>query len=115
MDYEELSLEKINGLIMEAINKSDGEYSDINGYEMEELFWKDDNNILGYIVNLEDDFGGEGMGDTKYMVFSFAHETKPDEKTYIKFNGYYDSWNGTEWESGFSITHPQEVTVIEWM
>lgn len=60
------------------------------------------------IARIVEDFGGEGQGDTRYVVFSVG------EKFY-KVEGYYASWDGTTWDdpTPFEV-RPKEVTVIEY-
>jgi hypothetical protein len=67
-----------------------------------------------YTLACEEDFGGyEGAGETTWVVYSLKdNETK--EVIYFRLNGYYDSWNGTEWEYDFVIVNPKEVVKIEW-
>lgn len=55
------------------------------------------------------EFGGEGQGDTYYYVFSVGNQ-------YFKRSGYYDSYDGTDWEdSEFFEVFPKEVTIIEYV
>lgn len=59
-------------------------------------------------VFLVEDFGGEGMGDTRYVVFSVGDQ-------FFKVEGYYASWDGTTWDdpTPFEVK-PVEKTVIEY-
>lgn len=56
-----------------------------------------------------EDFGGEGQGDTRYVVFQVG------DKLY-RVDGYYASWDGTTWDDPdpYEVT-PKEVTVIEYV
>jgi len=69
---------------------------DLNGYERK--------------VKCVKYFGGEGMGDTRYIVFKLD---TPEGDVYLEFHGSYDSWNGTEWYEAY-LVEPREVTVIEY-
>lgn len=54
-------------------------------------------------------YGGEGQGDTWYSVKYF-----PDLDLYIKVDGYYQSYCGTEffgWEQSCSEVRPVEKTI----
>lgn len=57
---------------------------------------------------LEEDVGGEGQGDDYYSVYSFSHG---DEKVYIKFDGYYSSSYGSEFEEMFEV-YPEVVEIV---
>ncbi len=61
-------------------------------------------------VKCVESFGGEGMGDTRYIVFKLD---TPEGDVYLEFIGCYDSWNGTEWQEAY-IVEPKEVTIIEY-
>ena len=57
--------------------------------------------------------GGEGQGEEWYIVFFF-----PKHNVYLKCNGYYQSYNGTEFHRGwgdcFEVTPKQiEITIYE--
>lgn len=43
-------------------------------------------------VEIVDDYGGEGEGDTLYNVFFFK-----DHNIYIQINGFYSSYDGCDW------------------
>lgn len=70
-----------------------------------ELFAKD--NGIDQPVLVEG-FGGEDMGSTYYAVHKF---TRGDETVFIKFYGYYASYNGADYE-GFVFVTPKEKTVV---
>lgn len=53
-------------------------------------------------------FGGEGKGDTYYVVFQIG------EKIY-RVDGYYSSWEGVNWDSAEPYeVKPKEVTIIRY-
>jgi len=54
--------------------------------------------------------GGEGEGDDYYVVTSF---TKDSETVYVKFQGWYQSYNGSEYTEWFFV-EPKEVTVTQY-
>ena len=58
---------------------------------------------LGEIKEIEQ-LGGEGQGDTWYTVKHFV-----DHGVYIKTNGFYSSYNGTDFDYGFG----EEVKPVE--
>lgn len=57
-----------------------------------------------------DYFGGEGMGDNFYTVILVRNPDNHDEQYYIKFQGWYASYNGAEYES-WSFVEPKQKTV----
>jgi len=67
-----------------------------------------------YTISYEEDFGGyEGAGEKTWVVYSLK-DNETNEVIYFKLNGWYDSWNGSEWDGEIEIVEPVEVTVIEW-
>lgn len=67
--------------------------------------WATPQDILFYQV---DTFGGEDQGSNYWTVYHF---TKGDESVYIKFHGWYASYDGAEYE-GFNVVTPKEKTVM---
>lgn len=57
---------------------------------------------------LVEDFGGEGQGDQRYVIFSIGDQ-------FFKVEGSYSSWDGDYWEDvePFEV-FPQEVTVTQY-
>ena len=113
-----MNKEEIKNLLKETVKLNDSSYDyeihGLSGKHIEELTgYGTIENIDGFEIKYEDDFGGEGDGDSYWLVISIL-ELESNEKTYIRFNGYYDSWNGTEWED-WQIVNPKEVSVIQWV
>lgn len=66
-----------------------------------------------YVVQTKDySFGHEGdfNADT-YIVFEVRGD---DEPRYFQIAGYYQSYDGTTWESNLYQVEPEEVKVIKW-
>lgn len=79
-------------------------------YDIIKKLWKEKNGIVWEEI---DQYGGEGQGDTWWSVKYF-----PEHDVYIKVNGYYQSYNGTEFYNGWnscSEVKPKEkvITVYE--
>lgn len=58
----------------------------------------------------EDNYGGEDMGSEYWSVYSF---TKGDTAVFVKFDGYYQSFDGSTYED-FTFVKPMPVQKIEW-
>lgn len=92
-------------------------YGDLKGF----THWKSDTYqpsefekwAEGYGIELEsvDSYGGEGEGSTYYHVWKF---TGQGEEVYLRFDGYYQSYDGSTYES-FRHVQPttKMVTVYE--
>ena len=57
-----------------------------------------------------DSYGGEGHGPDFYSVILIRNPDNHDEQYYIKFQGWYASYNGAEYE-GWSFVEPKQKTV----
>lgn len=55
-----------------------------------------------------EDYGGEDMGSTYYKIIKF---TRGDDVVFIKFQGYYASYNGADYED-FHVVSPTTKTVV---
>ena len=64
----------------------------------------------GITYNSVDSYGGEGMGEEYWSVYSFNND---DELVYVKFDGYYASYNGADFEEFFFVK-PKQVTVTQF-
>lgn len=88
--------QEILDIIKENMSISEFAYED---YDSEELG-------LGKVEEV-DRYGGEGNGDTWYSVKHFV-----DHDVYIKTEGYYSSYSGTDFEYGYGTeVRPVEKTV----
>ena len=58
-----------------------------------------------------DQYGGEGQGETYYNIFKFTFAE--DDEVYIKFDGWYASYNGAEYQESF-LVEPRQVTVTQY-
>ena len=66
---------------------------------------------LGINFKHEDNFGGKGMGDDYWSVYSFF---QGEEKVFVKFSGWYQSYNGSEYTDWFFVEPKQKtITVFE--
>lgn len=85
------------------------------GYKMEENFsYGDTKQSNGYLVKQVDSFGGEGQGDEMWAVYEITNETTKTIACHVRVQGYYNSWNGTEWDGSLEIVEPYEVKVTRW-
>lgn len=67
----------------------------------------DDRAKFNCSVKLLADVGGEGQGDARQVVYQLSIG---DESVIIADDGYYDSYNGTEWDGRWYVAEPYEVT-----
>jgi hypothetical protein len=59
----------------------------------------------------QDNFGGEGCGDDYWSVYKFTNGT---DVAYVKFQGWYQSYNGSEFSEWFFVEPKQQtITVYE--
>jgi hypothetical protein len=65
---------------------------------------------LGIKHEYEDSYGGEGRGEEYWSVYSF---TKDSETVYVKFDGSYASYNGSEYDDYYFV-NPKQVMVTQY-
>jgi hypothetical protein len=85
--------------LIESIDNYDVSWDEIDGYD-----------IPGFSERpkVVDRYGGEGQGDTLYVVFEL-------EGRYFKFDGYYSSYDGYSWDDGHLYeVEPFEKTVTDY-
>lgn len=80
--------------------------------ELAECYFCEDNDPELDVLSqkLVDSYGGEGDGSTFYTVWEFK---TPDETFYLRFDGFYASYSGAEYENLFEV-FPEEVTRTEY-
>jgi hypothetical protein len=71
--------------------------------------WAKENDVAQ--PSIVDNYGGEDMGATYYAVYKF---TRDGEEVFIKFYGFYASYDGADYE-GFDQVFPREVTKVEYI
>lgn len=80
-------------------------------YYEEQFQFLDSVRELGLTFEFEDCYGGEGQGDEYWSVYKFS---LGEEVVYVKFDGWYASYNGSEFSEWYFV-EPQEkvITVFE--
>ena len=75
------------------------------GYAMD---WESD--ALPFDYKGVDSYGGEGQGSDFYSVILIRNPDNHEEQYYIKFQGWYASYNGAEYDS-WSFVEPKQKTI----
>jgi len=118
MNKEQIN-EALNELIKVGYMSDEYLKDKYSGQTLDEIY--DIEDFFSYEIESEnfkikekENFGGyEGAGETAWIVYEIT-DKKSGDTTFIRKNGYYSSWNGTEWRNGFDIVEPREVTIVEW-
>lgn len=88
---------------------------DIRYYSSCDLPYMNNENENFEIQKIVDSYGGEGLGE-EYWTISRVIDKNTGEVFFIKFDAYYNSWNGEDWsENDWSIVKPTEVKVMQWL
>ena len=64
----------------------------------------------GITTGYADSYGGEGKGEDYWIVYKFS---KGDEAVYVRFDGWYASYDGSEFNEWFFV-EPKEVQVVQF-
>ncbi|QGH74571.1 hypothetical protein KNU84_gp002 [Bacteriophage DSS3_VP1] len=113
---ESLFLEASEAICSEWMNT---EWCDAKEYRESEYFDKEENadfleafEALGDVtIKVVDSFGGEGSGDDYYCVYEFSDGIN---KAYLKFDGWYASHYGSEFQSVF-LVEPRQRMITEYV
>jgi hypothetical protein len=104
---DEADLDVINCLFQSEVNNQCEIHSYYSGAE--EFNYK----VSGTIMKIEhqDNYGGEGQGEEYWSVYKFTDGTN---ETYVKFDGWYQSYNGSEFSEWFFVNPVvKQVTFYE--
>lgn len=63
---------------------------------------------------VEAEGGSEGEGERASLVFKVRPKDS-DEVLYFKKEGYYSSWDGTNWDGSFYEVEPQPATGVVYV
>ena len=85
---------------------------EISDFVYNELQYLSDENEDYKIESEIEQHGGEGEGDN-YWVITRVLNKKTNEVFYIRFYGYYSSWDGTTW-NGWDLVKPHKKEIIEF-
>ena len=96
--------------ITELLNAQDADFLEelMSGYLYGEK-------VLGdFKLELMKDYGGEDQGSDYWAVWKFTLQDEVAERVeYVKFYGYYQSYNGADYQ-GWEFVTPKQVMVTEW-
>lgn len=116
-----------SAIFKEVVTNTLQHVSGLDDYDLAELFFdenisydaamKEDslqifknNNIF---FSLEDSYGGEGQGDSYWSVYKFVNTENNEDVVYVKFDGWYASYSGSEFSRMYFV-EPKEETVINF-
>jgi hypothetical protein len=112
-EFLEDKIKKVTSSEVKKLFKDEfGVYLDsYSEYAVECRDYENDN----YKVQSEvDSYGGEGQGE-EYWTISRILDKRTEEVFFIKFDGYYDSWEGSDFSNNdWNIVEPKVVKVIQW-
>ena len=93
-------------------------FDDVSESSMDDQYLEDESREFfielykkGITFTNKESFGGEGMGDDYWTVYSFSN--KEGEKVYVQFDGWYQSYSGSEFTEWFFV-EPKQVTVTKF-
>ena len=97
----------VQGLLQEADNVVINEFfnsemqEEYTRWDSQEItVFKTDIQLKGISLENVDQHGGEGEGDQYWSVYKF---TKDGQDVFVKFNGWYQSFNGSEFTDWFFV------------
>lgn len=86
----------------------------INYYASDEIQYSNYENDNYKVESEIDSYGGEGKGE-EYWTVSRILDKRTGESFFIRFDGYYSSWEGSDFSNNdWNIVVPKEVKVVQW-
>jgi len=96
------NLKEVQDFILDECEKHD--------IDPDRILYDGDEFANEFDFEIVDEYGGEGMGESYWYVFKIKHPDH-DEPVFIRFDGRYDSWNGSEFSDEFRIVEPKQKTI----
>lgn len=59
----------------------------------------------------QDNYGGEGQGEDYWSVYKFTDKNSKEE-CWVKFDGFYQSYNGSEFNEWFFVTPVERMVTF---
>lgn len=100
---------------MKQLNYFQDEFKvDMHYYNEDEIqysnFENDNYKVIGEIAS----YGGEGKGEERWNI-SKVTDKRTNEVFFIKFDGFYTSWDGPDWSENYWYSvEPKIIDVIKW-
>lgn len=111
--YLEDKIKKVTSSEVVEIFKTEFNVS-INSYDEDEIQYSNYENDNYKVQSEIDRYGGEGHGEERWNI-SRILDKRTNEVFFIKFDGYYNSWEGCDWSNNdWNIVVPKEVKVVQW-
>jgi hypothetical protein len=94
---------------VKLLDARDEYYDEFKDY-VNSIYGPDDPiNLGGFIVEGIEQYGGEGMGDTYWVVFSLERD---GDKKFFKLDGWYASYNGHEFDNYLDFDEVKQVEKV---
>jgi hypothetical protein len=98
-----ITMQEIKDLMVDGVNK----------FLFETIH--EDDPFKDFNFEVIEQFGGEGQGDHCHDVIKFTRKSDPQDYVYVKFDGYYSSYDGCNYSYYEPyIVEPYEKTVRDW-
>lgn len=105
-EFEKVEPIKSSEQLKEAVEKYLKEHDGFGNFVYDDVDKVEFGNLFGPWKKVHSEGGGEGGGSYVVRVFHFE---KFD--TYLKLEGHYSSYEGTEWDDNFTIVKPEQKTI----
>lgn len=111
--YLEDKIKKVTSTEVQEIFETEFDVS-IEGYASNEIQYSNYENDNYKVESEIDSYGGDGQGE-EYWVVSRILDKRTNESFFIKFDGYYSSWEGSDFSNNdWDVVAPKEVKVVQW-
>lgn len=107
-----ITKEQITLALIKSLNQTYPDGYEISASDANNLFYELEGEHLG-LTFLEVEKYSAGDGHPMWKVFEVTSKDTED-KTYIKFEGVYSSWDSTVFDDGYEIVEPYTEPVRKW-
>jgi hypothetical protein len=111
LDLATLARTNARGFLDAFLEALGGEISASDVYEIEELTDTDRADNI-YIELVDSEGGSEGEGEYVHRVWAVKNGN--ETLSHIRVTGYYQSYNGTEYNDDWTLVVPREVLVTQY-
>ena len=113
LDLATLAITDARGFLQAFLEKSESGLDLRDVGEIEDL--DSGTHAEGLHLELVDsEGGGEGDGSYVHRIMGVFKSGKKKPLSYLRITGYYESYNGTEYNDDWEFVEPREVKVIQY-
>lgn len=97
--------------VINALFQSEGMNGGISDYYDGAQEFNNAATVANIKIEHQDNYGGEGEGEDYWSVYKFTDKNTKEE-CWVKFDGFYQSYNGSEFNEWFFVTPVERMVTF---